>query len=144
MYLEAGRWNEESFNESHDSKRPEAEEEDNLELSDGHLDEPRPRQLYQMMPLVWLLPRRRSAMSSSRHVYACPLYRTQLRRGQLSTTVSILLHGFLLFASASHLYLLLQGHSTNYLLDVPLPIPHGTTADHWVKRGVALLCQLAD
>jgi hypothetical protein len=52
--------------------------------------------------------------------YSCPLYKTSVRAGILSTT----------------------GQSTNYVLSVSLPIKEGTDEDTWVLQGVALLCML--
>jgi dynein heavy chain len=55
--------------------------------------------------------------------YACPMYRTDERRGELLTT----------------------GHSTNFVLDVLLPVAeavvkkHPAAAEHMVRRGVALI-----
>ena len=54
-------------------------------------------------------------------VYHCPLYKTTVRAGELSTT----------------------GQSTNYVLSIALPtvdLPPST----WVLRGTALICQLND
>ena len=52
--------------------------------------------------------------------YQCPLYKTSVRAGILSTT----------------------GQSTNFVLTVGLPIRPGTDSDFWVLGGVALLCAL--
>lgn len=52
--------------------------------------------------------------------YQCPLYKTSSRAGVLSTT----------------------GQSTNFVLCVSLPVEPGTSTDHWVLQGVALLCML--
>lgn len=54
--------------------------------------------------------------------YECPLYKTSIRAGTLSTT----------------------GQSTNFVMSVNLPIREGTDSDYWVLQGVALLCMLDD
>lgn len=51
-------------------------------------------------------------------LYDCPLYRTSLRASSLTST----------------------GHTTNFVTSVNLS--SAQPADHWITRGVALLCQL--
>ena len=48
---------------------------------------------------------------------ACPVYRTAIRQGDLTST----------------------GHSTNYIMHINLPISTNTTPEFWIKRGIALI-----
>ena len=76
-------------------------------------------ELMSAVPPMWIEP-----LAMEDHVpsgvYDCPMYKESTRRGTLSTT----------------------GHSTNFVTSLELPTDLDTT--HWIRRGVAMLCQLDD
>lgn len=82
-------------------------------LQDSNIGE-----LYFKMPLIHMIPRHN--FSSNVNDYSCPVYKTSVRAGVLSTT----------------------GQSTNYIL--PIEMPSMKPPQYWIKRGVALLTQLDD
>jgi dynein heavy chain len=53
-------------------------------------------------------------------MYACPVYVTLQRKGDISTL----------------------GESSNFVATIPLPTD--LPPIHWIKRGTALFCQLSD
>ncbi|OMJ80715.1 hypothetical protein SteCoe_18966 [Stentor coeruleus] len=83
----------------------------------GKLAESRPKRLFTDCPMIWIKPT--VDIIEFKH-YSCPLYKTSVRRGELSTT----------------------GHSTNFVMFISLATE--IDPNHWVKRGVALLTQLDD
>jgi dynein heavy chain, axonemal len=85
----------------------------------GHLDESDPKILYVKTPMVWFKPCKVEQFKTHK-TYACPIYKTSVRKGVLMTT----------------------GHSTNFVLKLRLPTV--VDASHWIKRGVAILCSLDD
>ncbi|XP_045521817.1 dynein axonemal heavy chain 1-like [Pieris brassicae] len=94
LFLEGARWN----------------------MGDMSLEESRPKELHTEMAIIYMKPEQNHRLQQG--LYECPIYKTLLRAGTLSTT----------------------GHSTNYVMTIELPT-HKPQA-HWIKRGVALFCAL--
>ncbi|XP_076648749.1 dynein heavy chain at 62B [Halictus rubicundus] len=81
------------------------------------LEESYPKILWDRMPIVWTKPTHMDFIHIGER-YECPLYITSARFGILKTT----------------------GHSTNYVLSLLIDTKYPVS--HWIKRGLALLCQL--
>lgn len=83
------------------------------------LGESTPKQLTEAVPIIHIKPVKNDQIgknaSDGFFYYDCPVYKTQMRRGTLSTT----------------------GHSTNYVMNVLLK--SDVPPKHWVNRGVALV-----
>jgi len=80
--------------------------------------------LFELMPVIWLEPISLTEVRKrikERNLYECPIYKTSERKGTLSTT----------------------GHSTNFVKYFPLA-QLLEDVEHWVARGVAMLCMLDD
>jgi dynein heavy chain len=83
------------------------------------LDEQEPKILFYSVPMMKLMPVKIEE-KEQKHIYTCPIYKTSKRYGVLLTT----------------------GHSTNFVMPADLPIQAEHKQEHWIKRGVAMLCQL--
>ena len=93
---------------------------DHEEGQDPTLTDSRPGQMYDSLPVIHFQP----AMShrQKENTYLCPVYKTAVRKGVLSTT----------------------GMSTNYVVAVELPLAPNQTEQKWILGGVAALCNLTD
>ena len=77
-----------------------------------------PKSQFTAAPLIWFEPTITSTDRKPDGPFACPLYRTASRSGQISS----------------------DGQSNNFVMciDVPSPLP----ASHWIERGTAMLLQV--
>lgn len=82
------------------------------------LKESKLKQLYGKLPIIHMIPIKKEDLKLD-NVYLCPMYKTAERKGTLSTT----------------------GHSTNFVIAVWISTKQ--QPEHWIMRGVALLCQLS-
>jgi dynein heavy chain len=70
-------------------------------------------------PVIWLEPVLEEDIKRDK-MFECPLYKTSVRAGELSTT----------------------GHSTSFVQYIN--IPADKDQDYWIRRGTALLCMTDD
>ena len=75
-------------------------------------------EMYAELPVIHFVPV--ADYKPPENTYACPVYKTSVRAGVLSTT----------------------GQSTNFVVAIDLPSKH--SQDYWTLKGAAVLCQLND
>lgn len=93
-----------------------------FDIEKGAIDEAKPKELLEQLPIVWLQPVLASeVVQNEERVFDCPVYKTSERRGELSTT----------------------GHSTNFMTCFQLRTKK-EGKDYWVRQGVAILLQTND
>jgi len=82
-----------------------------------------PKILFVPVPYVWIIPTPKNEITKTESNYRCPVYKTSVRKGVLSTT----------------------GHSTNFVMPIDMPMNYKLHEEkHWIMRGVAMLCTLDD
>jgi dynein heavy chain len=86
----------------------------------GVIGEAAPRELFSPLPLLHLLPCRSEHVDKGPNIYLCPTYKTSERAGLLSTS----------------------GHSSNYIIQVALPMAPQHNSSYWLKRSACLLTTL--
>lgn len=87
------------------------------------LEEARPKIFQEPLPPILMEPvlvENAGPAYESPYIYQCPVYRTQLRAGEILPT----------------------GHSTNYIFS--LALPSDRPPQHWISRGVAAILELCD
>lgn len=89
------------------------------EPKEKRLTENRGREVVTPAPIIWIVPGRK-AKEEKKLDFHCPVYKTMERKGVLLTT----------------------GHSTNFIMYVDFY--SDVDPKNWIKRGVALICQLND
>jgi len=82
--------------------------------------ESKPGEMYDLLPAIHFKPT--VGHQQAPNTYACPVYKTAVRKGVLSTT----------------------GMSTNFVIPVEIPIAPNETEQKWILAGVAALCNLTD
>jgi dynein heavy chain len=108
MYMEGARWDDDR----------------------GCIHESLPKVLFDIFPVILMIPVTKSNDKCPDNIYNCPVYKTSERRGVLSTT----------------------GHSTNFVMTMQVPImpddddesTWDDTETYWIRRGTAMLTQLDD
>lgn len=86
----------------------------------GKVVESTPGKMYDLLPAIHFKPA--VGHKQAPNTYACPVYKTAVRKGVLSTT----------------------GMSTNYVVPIELPIYETESEQKWILAGVAALCNLTD
>eukprot|EP01041_Mallomonas_annulata_P001585 gene1585-3062_t len=84
----------------------------------GRIEESEPGRMYDLLPVIHFKPAVNHKQTPG--TYACPVYKTAVRKGVLSTT----------------------GMSTNFVL--PVELPTDKPEAKWILAGVAALCNLTD
>lgn len=88
------------------------------DYEEGVISEQEYGTMYVRAPMINFVPWRNKVANTEK--YSCPLYKTSVRAGTLSTT----------------------GHSTNFVLSIELETSENP--NHWVLRGAAMLTMLND